>query len=299
MSASEAALIDLQPGPSIHGLLDASETSPSSLPSPLGKPPSCETSSASNNSSSRSLSTTDSEDEGWGEVEQLLIDVSALSKTRKSINCEEEKEASSLSLAHALLARPSDLLSREETALLWAQREGLVQDGRALVKLLRAVLAYGPLEGSVDVDGAGLIGMWATAGCGLTAVDAMKLLGRYVLSSRRMSCLTSFVSLLAHLVCMCQSSTHTLLKSTQTLNCTQARPRPHHPGLRHSAAGTPGGRRASALPSSDGAAAALRALGGGREQQRQPRGGIPAAGSGTACKTIAPHEHAAPSALPD
>lgn len=80
--------------------------------------------------------------------------------------------------AEALLARPSDLLRKQEAAVLWGKRQELLQDGRALVKLLRAVQAYGPFK--KGVDGAGLVGMWAAAGCMLTVLDAMQLLGRSV-----------------------------------------------------------------------------------------------------------------------
>ena len=122
----------------------------------------------------------------WPAQGQLVIDLSLLQQAEAEGLCERTDEegpgageASPLAAAEALLALPVDLLSREEAGFLWAQRHALLQDGRALVKLLRAVLAYGPLEAE-GPGPAGVLEMWATAGCRLTKLDAMKLLGRCV-----------------------------------------------------------------------------------------------------------------------
>lgn len=132
----------------------------------------------------------------WPAQGQLVIDLSLLQQAEADGSCErkdEERpmagavETSPLAAAEALLAWPLDLLSREEAGFLWAQRQALLLDGRALVKLLRTVLAYGPL----DVEGtgtAGILEMWAGASCRLTMLDAMKLLGRCVCVDLVTSC---------------------------------------------------------------------------------------------------------------
>lgn len=122
----------------------------------------------------------------WPAQGQLVIDLSLLQQAEAEGSCERKDEegpgageASPLAAAGALLAWPLDLLSREEAGFLWAQRHALLQDGRALVKLLRAVLAYGPLEAEgPGPRPAGVLEMWAAAGCRLTMLDTMKLLGR-------------------------------------------------------------------------------------------------------------------------
>lgn len=81
-----------------------------------------------------------------------------------------------LALVELMLERPSDLLRMEEAAVLWQERQSLVQDGRALIKLLRAEQAYGAF--AEGIDRTGLLDMWATADCSLTTLQAMKLLGR-------------------------------------------------------------------------------------------------------------------------
>ena len=107
-------------------------------------------------------------------------------------NGDASEDTDPLQQVAGLLDRPSDVLALEETQLLWSHRLHLAQDGRALVKLLRAVLAFGPAavagEGA-NSSGAGasltaddaapevLVGVWAEQGCRLTTLDAMKLLG--------------------------------------------------------------------------------------------------------------------------
>ena len=224
----------------------------------------------------------------WPVRGQLTIDIALLS-TQGADEQKEEAEAeamaggavyadtdSPLVLVHALLTRPSDLLSKEEAAVLWAHRQGLAQerDGRALVKLLRAALAYGPslAEGSVEVGG--LLEMWTVAGGALTTLDAMKLLGRCVICG-----------VLAETM-PCPLRSHTFLSPPTT----QALPRPAHPRLRPRASGAGGGRRGPVLPPPARAATALRVLGRRWQQQqrRRRRGGA----------VVAAHEHAPARALP-
>jgi hypothetical protein len=128
----------------------------------------------------------------WPAQGQLVVDVGLLSLVHEGVD-EQKEEADAtavgrvvdsspnpLVLVHALLARPADLLGKEEACVVWAQRQSLAQDGRALVKLLRAALAYGPFWGEGAVGVGALLEMWAAAGCILTTLDAMKLLGRCV-----------------------------------------------------------------------------------------------------------------------